>query len=296
MAEKTCKFGLLKSSAQPVADGPIQTVVSAMNVGNVSRSMYSCDIVSEFLTSYDAWIKSSKFNQIDGLDGYNRYMTFAITHAIEQFLMKHRNRRVRTFRGEYPGTSELISGYEMDRCYLEDAAVEFNDVVIMSAPFSGSGNQHPLMLETLDICEKKNVPVMIDCAFFGICKGLDIRLNGCVEAIAFSLSKCYGMHNHRIGMMYTNAPPVGIDILQKFGYTSRFGAVIALELFDLFGPDYIYSKYAPIQKMICNELGNMVPSDTVIFGNGDESWAMFNRGGNHNRVSFGAFISDISCV
>lgn len=148
--------------------------------------------------------------------------------------------------------------------------------------------------EILEICKHEQVPVMIDCAFFGMCKGIDIQANSSVQMIAFSLSKCYHLDSHRIGMIYSNAPPSGIEVLNRFVYTSKFGATMALELFDRFGPDYIYSKYSHMQHRICETLDHMTPSDTVIFGNGDSNWSMFDRGGIHNRISFGSFISNVN--
>lgn len=296
MVEMNSKFGLLRSSAQPIHDQMIEETIRCMDLGKISDRIYQPDTIQNFLNYYDDWIQSSTLNNIQGFDGYGRYMTFAITHAIEQFLMKHRNRRIRTFRGEYPGTMDLIFGYNLDHLYIDDDVnMLAGDAVIVSLPFSGSGNKHLMLDLVLERCASHSIPMMIDCAFFGMCKDINLQQISCIETVAFSLSKCYSMNNYRIGMIYSKDPPFGIELLQRFGYTSRVGAIIAMDLFNKFSPDYIYNKYSKIQSMVCNTLGDMIPSDTVIFGNGGRCWAKFDRGASHNRVSFGNFLSTLAC-
>lgn len=293
MAEVDCKFGKLQSSAQPIRDPLVAQAIREMDIGTLTDSLYKTNMLEDFMSAYDAWIRSSTLNRINGLEDYDKFMTFAVTHAIEQFLMKHRHNRIRTFEGEYPGTMELIKGYGLAHAYLESDSIASGDAVVMSSPFSGNGNQHPRMDAVLELCNELQVPVMVDCAFFGICKGINIGYHQCIETIAFSLSKCYCMHNYRIGMIYSRNPPAGIEVLQRFGYTSRFGAAIAMGLFDRFGPDHAYLKYSGTQSDICKELGDMTPSDTILFGNGGRTWSKFDRGGGNNRVSFGAFMPEV---
>lgn len=286
MAEVTTRLGILRSGALPLSDDSISRKIDGMSVAVLTNAASERSLCDRFMDRYDAWIRSSRLNRISGLNNYDRYMTFAVTHAIEQFLMCNRNRRIRTFNGEYPGTAELIARYGLEHQDLSAGPILANDAVILSVPFSGSGNQHPMTKRVLHESESVRAPVMIDCAFLGICKGIDLDLNGRNQLIAFSLSKCYKIPFHRVGMIYSNAPPSGIKILHDAGYTSRFGAAIALGLFDEFGPDYLYEKFSVAQEKICDELGDMVPSDTVIFANGNQRWSMFDRG-DHNRVHIG---------
>lgn len=284
-------FGILQSGAQPIRDPDIAHMIANIGMDEAASGMYDRDFISTFMDAYDAWIRSSKHNAIRGLDSYDRFMCFAVTHAIEQYLMKHRSKRIRTFKGEYPGTMELIRGYGLDHEYLDGSIPNYGDTVIISAPFSGTGNMHPDMSAVLDRCDELRIPVMLDCAFYGICQNLRLNLNSSIETVAFSLSKCYSLQNHRIGMIYSIDPPVGISLLQRFGYTSRFGASLALYLFDAYGPDHAVDRYGPVQKHVCDALGGLEPSDTVIFGNGDSRWSIFDRGGSCNRVSLADFIT-----
>jgi len=292
MVEMRCKFGTLLSGAKPIMDRDILLSISQSDLNSLLEKSRDDTIVSAFTDAYDRWIRSSECNSITGFDRYDRYMVFAVTYAIEQFLMKYRHRRIRTFNGEYPGTTELLRGYDLTHSSLEEDSIRPSDAVIMSAPFSGSGNMHPLMQQVLDACDAMGVPVLIDCAFFGICKDLHLNERSCIETMAFSLSKCYGLNTHRIGMIYSRSAPFAVELLHNAGYTSRFGAALAIELFKKFSPDYIYSKYSKAQSIVCNEL-NLVPSNTVLFGNGDATWNKFNRGGNHNRVSFSEFLPEL---
>lgn len=289
-ADMVCRFGNLLSGARPILDREITETIRSMNISDLFDRSRSSSIVPDFLDSYDRWIRSSVLNRMIGFENYNRYMTFAVTNIIEQFLMKHRTKRIRTFQGEYPGTTKLIEGYGMEHCYLDDGILMTGDAVIMSSPFSSTGDMHPMIGVVLDECDSLDIPVMIDCAFFGICKGLHLQARKSIETVAFSLSKCYCLSDQRIGMVYSKDVPFAIELLHSVGYTSRFGAAMAMRLFDSFGPDYVYSKYSSAQMMVCDELGNLIPSNTVLFGNGDRSWNRFNRGGSYNRVCFSDFL------
>lgn len=292
MVEIPCRYGMLRSGAQPIPDPDIRRSIDAMDMAAVNGRLYEDGLLESFMDSYDSWIRSSTLNRISGLGAHDRFMCFAVTHAIEQYLMKHRNRRIRTFDGEYPGTTELISANGMDHLGLDSLPIERGDAVLFSAPFSGSGNVHPRMLDVIEQCKELGVPVMIDCAFFGICRNLVLDVADGIETVAFSLSKCYGLHNHRIGMVYSRDPPGGIELLHRFGYTARFGAAVAMDLFGMYGPDHAVTRYGDVQRAICDGLGGMIPSDTVIFGNGVSGWDRFHRGGGWNRICLADFITN----
>lgn len=292
MAEVSCRYGVLRSGAQPIQDHDIRRDIDSMSVGGINSMLYDDGFLGSFTDAYDGWIRSSTLNSIRGLGRHGRFMCFAVTHAIEQFTMKHRDRRIMTFDGEYPGTTEFIRASGLRHGLIDSMPIDTGDAVVLSVPFSGTGNMHPRTHEVLDRCRSLGIPVMVDCAFFGICRNVDIDVGDGIEMVAFSLSKCYGLQNHRIGMVYSMDPPGGIELLQRFGYTARFGAAIAMGLFDRYGPDHACLRHGRAQEIICRELGNMVPSNTVIFGNGMQGWRRFDRGGGWNRICLADFLTD----
>jgi hypothetical protein len=67
--------------------------------------------------------------------------------------------------------------------------IQTNDAVVISLPFSDYGKEHPRMREILDECEKWEVPVLIDCAYYVIARDInfDFSKYSCIEDITFSL-------------------------------------------------------------------------------------------------------------
>ena len=74
--------------------------------------------------------------------------------------------------------------------------------MIISLPFSDCGAEHPATQDILDECDKLDVPVFIDCAYYSIARDINFNLDRkCIKGIAFSLSKAfYGTHRLRIGL------------------------------------------------------------------------------------------------
>ena len=71
--------------------------------------------------------------------------------------------------------------------------------MIISLPFSDTGSKHPKMEELISICDKKKVPVLVDCCYFSMCKGINFDFNhSSLKAISFSLSKAFPVSRLRI--------------------------------------------------------------------------------------------------
>lgn len=121
----------------------------------------------------------------------------------------------------------------------------------------------------LEDASKLEIPVMIDCSFFGICKDLVLDLfYPCIERVCFSTSKSFASGNFRSGIEFRkcNVEEHGlISTLNYWEYTQILSARINLELMRKFSPDYIFLKYRHSQLKIC-EFMNIKPSNTVIFG------------------------------
>ena len=76
--------------------------------------------------------------------------------------------------------------------------VEENDWVIISYPFCGNGDIPPHFDQLQDDCLKKNVPLLLDCAWFGTCRDINIDVNHpAITEVCFSLTKGIGLGNIR---------------------------------------------------------------------------------------------------
>ena len=260
-------------------------VLSSINLTSINLTT---DCTAEFCSSYKKWILSSKLNSIHGLDQFP-FMCYSngTTEAFDKFYIKNHTRRFRCFRGEYVYHRLTWRNSWPNWTWLDDECLDPNDAVVISLPFSDTGNAHSLHEALLDKCDELGIPVLVDCAYFGICEGLNFNFNHmCITDITFSLSKVFPVAHARIGMRFTRIDDDDpLFVVNKIGYTNRIGPQIGLQLINKFSPDYIYIKYRDRQLEICKDL-NVIPSRTVLFGIGGEQWAEYNRGTATNRLSF----------
>jgi hypothetical protein len=227
----------------------------------------SMGIRDAFLYAFKDWIASSKLNRIDGLECFpTRRLTAGVTQSFDDFFLRHCNRRIRVLRGEYPYVRHVVGKWEFMGDLSEKDDLTESDAVIISAPFSGTGEIHPDFEEVLECCEKKKIPTLVDCAFFGICRGLSIRVDRPnVESVCFSLSKAFASGSFRSGIEFSRIASGSVWVQNDWVYLQLLNAQIGLDLMSRFSPDYIFNKYRGVQEAIC-EVHKLRPSETVIFG------------------------------
>lgn len=259
---------------------------------NVLNAVDDSSIHTNFLNRYIEWILSTKNNSIQGLEHFPyACFTNGTTEAFDKFYSKHSSRRFRFFKGEFVYHRLSCRNNSYDWKYIEDDVLGKNDVVIVSLPFSDTGNKHEDLDKLLQICDTLDIPVLLDCAYFGICADIEINLNHpCIKEVTFSLSKTFYSAYLRIGMRLTRTDDDDpLFVTNKMGYVNRLSAYIGLKLLNTFGPDYIYNTYRERQLEYCKILG-VESSNCVIFGIGDDRWTDYNRDGKTNRLSFHRFL------
>lgn len=246
----------------------------------------SVNCATEFCSTYKEWILSSKLNIINGLDQFP-FVCYSngTTEAFDKFYLKNRTRRFRCFKGEY--VYHRLAWRNSFNWEWINEDLDPNDAVVISLPFSDTGNAHASHDALLTKCDELGIPVLVDCAYFGICEGLTFDFNHrCITDITFSLSKVFPVGHARIGMRFTKVDDDdSLFVVNKIGYTNRLGPQIGLQLIRNFSPDYIYSKYKDKQLEICKDI-SVTPSRTVLFGIGGSEWDEYNRGTATNRLSF----------
>jgi hypothetical protein len=238
-----------------------------------------------FCKKYLEWIKSTKLNTITGLENFS-YAAYSngTTEAFDKFYMKNNKRRFRCFKGEY--VYHQIAWRNWDWKFLEDDTLEKDDAVVISLPFSDTGNEHLQMQQVLQTCTDLNIPVLIDCVYFGVCSNINFDFNHkCITDITFSLSKIFPIAYARVGMRLTKIDDDdALLMLHKIGYTNRIGAALGMQLMDEYSPDYIVNKYLQKQIEMCKDL-DITPSNTVLFGiDTTNKYPEYNRGGSTNRL------------
>lgn len=245
-------------------------------------------IIDEFLYDYDQWITSTTTNQITGLKEFPfKCYSNGTTEAFDKFYMKNAKRRFRCFKGEYM-YHKLAWRDKFVWAYLEDDELHKADAVVISLPFADTGNKHSKYHELMRECSEKNIPVLVDCAYFGVCRDIHIDIAyPCITDVTFSLSKSFPLAYARIGLRYTKVDDDDtMFVYHKINYNNKIGASLGLKFLKHFTPDYMSNKYLDKQADFCNTLG-VIPSKTVLFGiDTNKLYPQYNRGGDTNRLSF----------
>jgi len=248
-----------------------------------------------FTDKFDEYIKSSKLNNLKGLDDYkHRSFIHGTSQAFDSFWMRHNKKRFRCFKGEFfYHQANWKKFYKW--CYLEDDNIQIDDAVVISLPFSDYGKEHPKMREVLDVCEKLEVPVLIDCAYYLIGQGIEFNFTeyDCIEDITFSLSKGFHLANRlRAGTRYSKKYyDDNINIMIEFQQYSFLSADLGTKLLSHFPSDYTVNKWKDKQLEVCKE-NNLKPSDCVIFAFGGDEYKESNRGTEVNRLCISYAIGD----
>ena len=247
------------------------------------------DIHEKFVDQYQQWIASSELNKWIGLEAWRHGVVMqGTTEAFDKFYMANHQRRFRCFRGEYM-YHQLAwrNNWPNQWSYLDDGPVLENDAVVISLPFSDTGGKHRHHDRVLTVCEKLNVPVLLDCAYFGICSGIEFDVSlRCIQSLTFSLSKTFPVAHARIGMRLTREDTDDPGFVNhKSRYVNRIACGLGQALIDRVSPDWVYQQYQTQQLEFCNTLG-IESSQCVILGLGGEDWQHYNRGGPTNRLSF----------
>jgi len=230
-----------------------------------------------FKSEYHNWIHSSN-QKVLGLPK-EFYVSAGITDIFNQTYALYNT--IGIFSGEYGYHSNVISNrvtYDLSNA----------DVIVISHPFSADGNcSHHRITEA----DKFNIPIIIDCAFFGACGNInfDFRKYENIHSICFSLSKAFGTGLQRVGLLYTK-DKYPMTIYDQWKYPFTASAIFHYKLIKNYGPDYIYNKYRQRQLKICRSL-DLIPSDTVLFGiDTNNKYGDKYKRGNTSRVCISNFL------
>ena len=263
-----------------------------------NTNLYDLDKIPEFCENYSNWIQSTKLNNLIGLENFkSKQYVHGTCQSFDFFYLSHIRKRMRCFKGDF-AYHRLSWDKKFNWCYLEDDHIQTNDAVIMSIPFSDSGDIHQRTYEILDDCEKWGVPVFIDCAYMIMSRDIELDFNReCIQGVSFSMTKgFYGAEHLRIGLRltkeFTDDP---VEVFNQFEMINWIGPDIGLKLMNNFEVDYIQNKYYDKQIEICKEL-NIEPSKCAIFGITDKNnfkFKEYDRGTNWRRVCISSLLGDM---
>jgi len=259
---------------------------------NLNEVFNNESVIQEFCESFKIWLAASTLNTFKGLNEF-KYTTYAnaTSESFDKFYIRNNKRRFRCFQGEYMYHQLAWRNSWPDWKFIELEELDRNDAVVISYPFSDTGNKHPLQDKILQRCTELGIPVLLDCVFAGVARDLEFDFTyPCITDITFSLSKIFPVAYARIGIRLTREDDDDtMFVYHKIAYNNRMGAALGLYFINKFSVDYIAEKYYQTQIKICEEL-NVTPSHTIFFGLGGDEWKEYNRGGPTNRLSFHKFM------
>jgi hypothetical protein len=248
------------------------------------------DVQEQFLERFPAWIKSSKLNKVDGLDSFPfKYVSLGATQSLDWFHYEiaRNNLRLRMLRGEYPYNRDVHEFYW--DWFIEREGGEplkKGDAVIMSVPFSGAGHLHPMYYDVLKQCDSLDIPVLIDCAWFGTCYGLEWTVDfNCIKMVTFSTTKGLGTGQFRSGICFTKWKYGPLSVQTEWHHGIHTNTFVGNLLMDKFSPDTVPNLYKNDQHEVCEFFG-LTPSPTIHIASGKKGeWDYFHRDEAYNRIN-----------
>lgn len=285
-------LGLPYAPAECVTDSLQQDRVAEAIV-EAAKGYHAQNVVPDFCHRYLDWISSTKFNRVNGLDQFTQIdYSLGTSESFDKFYLRNHGRRFRCFRGEYLYHTLAWRSQDMPWAYIDDAPIESGDAVVVSLPFADLGQPHwAYGVSMLDRCARLGVPVLLDCAFFGICANIDFDFDhAAITDICFSLSKTWPVNTLRIGMRLSRPAQDTMSIYNGTQYVNKLGAAIGSQLLALQSPDEVFQRWRSTQLEFCSTM-NLMASDTVIFGiDHQHQYDQYNRGmRDTNRLCFSRY-------
>ena len=245
----------------------------------------------KFLELYPDWIASSKLNQFRGLEGFeHKFVSLGATQGLDwwHYWCMANGYRLRMYRGEYPYNRDvLLEGQWTHDRFIGDRPLAKGDAVIISLPFSGSGRKPDKWKQLMHTCNENNIPVFVDCAWFGTCTDIEVKLNqDCIKMVAFSTTKGLSCGNWRAGIVFSRLNEGSLAVQTEWHHGIHLNCAIANSLMENFSPDTMPKKYAEAHTAVCDYYG-LATTNTIHIAQAPmtEDWNQFSRDGAFNRVN-----------
>lgn len=252
----------------------------------ITRDAYPIDITIpmqiekyfNFIQLYDQWIHSSN-QTVKGLPG-SPFIVSGVTDALNQLYGLYN--KIGVFYGEY-GYHEKVLGDRLTYDFNEA------DCIVVSHPFCADGMHAKSQLR---IADQYDVPIFVDCAYFGICHDIDFDFTSFknIHSVCFSMSKTFGTGMNRVGLLYTK-DKFPVTVCSEFNYPLISQSILHYLPIQLKSPDWAFKTFKQKQIEVCKQL-NLTPSNTIIFGLSNSDKYKKYRRGNINRVCISAMLND----
>jgi histidinol-phosphate/aromatic aminotransferase/cobyric acid decarboxylase-like protein len=220
--------------------------------------------ISPGLDDYEKPIiqKMIKFYEKDvvGFEGFQyRYPTSGSSEGIYHLLSRIKKddpeSPIYTLEGEYEGYRECAAGLGLKVQEISEDTEAIRSLPkgywFVSNPSGRAGNILPnnLINQIADLGHK----VVVDMAYLGMTRRQKFDLSHPnIVAVLTSMSKPFGLFYYRVGFTFTREPVKTLYATKWF--KNILSLIIADKVFSTFTADYIYQKYAPVQKEILEQI------------------------------------------
>jgi len=244
-----------------------------------------------FLELYPDWIESSKLNNVQGLREFPyRFVSVGTTQALDwwHYWTAVNGYELKMFRGEYPYNRDVILNQEINWSdSIDDTGLKQGDAVMVSVPFSGTGRTPTQWDWLMEECNAKNIPVLVDMAWFGTCHGININVDHpCIKMVVFSTTKGLSCGNWRAGIAFSRINEGSLEVQTDWTHGCHLNTAIANELFRNFTPDTMPKKYGEAHIAICEHYG-FETTNTIHIAQAPDTpeWKPWHRDDTYNRIN-----------
>ncbi|MCF8059299.1 MAG: hypothetical protein K9K67_08385 [Bacteriovoracaceae bacterium] len=248
---------LQRGRSRPLYDGKIHHALEAV-LGKAN--LREPDVFPEFIEKFSKWLNGTDDMSVKGLTGFERRdIIRGVTHSLDDLHVRFGSQIV-VLPNEYKYHVRIKSNTRVEN-YLN---WKKGDVAIISVPFSHTGMLPDNWNEIIAHAQKNEVPIHIDAAWFGICKGIHLRLEPeIIKSISFSLSKPLGLGSYQIGVRYSREREEGpVSVVNDFNYGTPLLAHVGMELMSIFPINYFHQKYGKAYELVINQFG-LTPSPAI---------------------------------
>lgn len=247
----------------------------------------------EFFDTYLDWMPST--HNLVGIEKYTECCyTNGTSESFINFYLRYKGiKRLRLAKGDYfyhKMTQRLYFQEPDNFAWLHEEDLSKGDMLVISCPFSDSGDLYSDLENILITCDNLNIPVLLDLAYINIAKNLSINLNHkCIEYVVSSLSKALPLENFRVGIRLQKEKfedPLYVINEDDYNYLNTMSMWLGAKMMQEFPANYIINKYEQAQQYWCDKL-DLKPSKCVIFGiDTKNKYPEYSRGLKTNRLCF----------
>lgn len=251
-----------------------------------------------YLYTIDCWIRSTKLNAINDLSRFTEQdLIIGTTQTFDEAYFEYKDKNFRIFRGEYGYHARIVCNEFLDDTDGNYKELYKGDWIIISLPFCGTGDIHKHWNTLLDDALEKDVPVVVDCAWFGTCRDMNFDFSHpAITSISFSLSKGIGLGNMRSGIRYSNNYKMNLPIAQQnlYNHLVLVSAQIGIHQMQTFSSDFTPDKYYDAYLETCKKVG-LTPTKCmhVAMAPDEKIWDPFLIDGLYRKVGVRQLVKEV---